>query len=298
MLAKKNNPWYVVYSINYEEEDIMKKMYTLFLALSIFFSCTFSTHAMEIQTEREPLSLVSEVFGIPMDVLAFVDVEMLDSLIYAAENNEVIDSSEAYIKVTMDETGDISMSTASYQEYLRDTVGSYSVNASTTDSSSGWMRFYTTVLSVNSTTGQASCSFKWLTSPSPRLKDVVGLALRNGTVKSGTANGFYSHSSPNTKYYHTFTSSEIRESGEGVTANFKLKLTDYVSEASDFAFIQTNFIKEGKSEGVTGTYAHQKFQLAVSPSFSINRQGLISISSGLKIVTYYVQDTGYVSIMW
>ena len=66
----------------------------------------------------------------------------------------------------------------------------------------------------------------------------------------------------------------------------------------DFAFLSLNFTKEGNSEGVNGSYAHQKVSITFSPSFSIDRVGKISLSGGFNIVSYYVQDTGYVSINW
>ena len=91
---------------------------------------------------------------------------------------------------------------------------------------------------------------------------------------------------------------DIRESGEGATAKFKLRLSDYTYDTNDFAFLSLNFTKEGNSEGVNGSYAHQKVSITFSPSFSIDRVGKISLSGGFNIVSYYVQDTGYVSINW
>ena len=69
-------------------------------------------------------------------------------------------------------------------------------------------------------------------------------------------------------------------------------------DTNDFAFLSLNFTKEGNSEGVNGSYAHQKVSITFSPSFSIDRVGKISLSGGFNIVSYYVQDTGYVSINW
>ena len=82
------------------------------------------------------------------------------------------------------------------------------------------------------------------------------------------------------------------------TANFKLRLSDYVYDTHDYAFLRFNFTKEGTSEGVNGTYAHQKLSIAFNPSFSIDRYGVISASGGFSIVNYYVQEKGYVSINW
>ena len=113
-----------------------------------------------------------------------------------------------------------------------------------------------------------------------------------------TTKGFYRHSSPNDNYEYTFQAKDIRESGEGATAKFKLRLSDYTYDTNDFAFLSLNFTKEGNSEGVNGSYAHQKVSITFSPSFSIDRVGKISLSGGFNIVSYYVQDTGYVSINW
>ena len=90
----------------------------------------------------------------------------------------------------------------------------------------------------------------------------------------------------------------MEETGAGVTANFKLRLSDYVYDTHDYAFLRFNFTKEGTSEGVNGTYAHQKLSIAFNPSFSIDRYGVISASGGFSIVNYYVQEKGYVSINW
>lgn len=270
----------------------MKKFLSIILSLAMIF--TLSITAFAAAPSENQLSQISDGFGIPMDVLADLNSETIRSLYEDVSTNKFISASDSYIKIITQESGEVIMREGTYAEYLRD----MSDRVNNTDESSGWMKFHTTVYEVNSTTGLASCAFTWLTPPTPRMTDVIGVSMRNGTTQYNTTKGFYRHSSPNDNYEYTFQAKDIRESGEGATAKFKLRLSDYTYDTNDFVFLSLNFTKEGNSEGVNGSYAHQKVSITFSPSFSIDRVGKISLSGGFNIVSYYVQDTGYVSINW
>lgn len=272
----------------------MKKLCSVMLSLILMFAISIPVFSANDNSDSSDLQKISDGFGIPVEVLVFLDTETIQSLYQDITMNRFVSATDSYIKVVETESGDIIMEEATYEQYLMDNMS----RVSTTNESSGWMRFHTTVYEVDSTTGLASCAFTWLTPPSPRMADVVGVSLRNGTTKAGTAYGFYSHTSPNDNYNYTFTSSDIRETGEGVTAEFDLRISDYVSETNDFIFLCLNFTKDGAAEGVTGTYAHQKISFTFSPSFSIDRTGVISLSSGIDIISYYAQKSGYVDIVW
>lgn len=267
-----------------------KKCISIVISLLLIFSLSSYAYGAENTLEK-----ISSGYGIPIHVLKTLDPEMIQSLYNDVTSNKLISSTDTYVKVTTSDAGDIVMEKASFKQFLNETKGK---TASNTDASSGWMKFHLTVYEINSTTGQATCAFTWLTSPSPRMKDAVGVSLRNGTVIHNTANGFYNHTAPKVNYTYDFKASDIEETGAGATAKFRLRLCNYISGITDYAFLRVNFTKEGNSEGVNGTYAHQKISISLNPSFSINRSGRISISGSTGITNNYTQETGYVSIVW
>ncbi len=237
-----------------------------------------------------------------MDILKTLDKETLQSFKINVANERLVSSNEAYIKVIVDENGEMKMEEGSILEYLTESQTlksntNVSINSST-NTDRGWIRIFTSVFEMNPTTGRATAGFTWLTTPSPRMRAVVGIGLRSGVVTSGTTSGFYNHTSPNKSYNYKFKSIDINETGVGTTANYRLTTSDYLSEANDYTFIQTNFTKEGNSEGATATYGHQRFQISVTPSFSIDRNGVISFSGSISFLTYYRQASGYASINW
>lgn len=270
----------------------MKRIISTLLSAMMIFTLTAPSFAIEASNDQ--FTTISNAFGIPIDALYNLDSETINSLYTDAVNNKLVSSNDTYVKIETTETGDMIMYEATYNQYLQETRS----RIGKTDESSGWMRFHTTVFEVDSRTGQASCAFTWLTPPSPRMRDVIGVSLRQGTVNYDTANGFYTHRSPNDNYSYTFKASDMEETGAGVTVNFQLRISDYVNDTSDYAILRFNFTKEGTSEGVNGAYAHQKISLALNPSFSINRNGIISASGGISLVSYYIQEKGYVSINW
>lgn len=270
----------------------MKKILSVVLTMLMAASLVVPGFA-DVGNDR--LMEISEGFGIPMDVLYDLDSETVDSLYEDVANNRLVGASTSYAKIYTTESGEVVMEPASYQEYL-----SRSGPPKTdTDESSGWMRFYTTVYEVDDNTGLASCSYTWLTPATPRLTDVVGISLRNGTVDNDTTSGFYRHSTSNGSETNPFGAADIDEHGGGVVASFRLAGADDFSTEGDYAFIRVNFTKEGNAEGVNGSYAHQRIKFSFNPSYSIDREGWISFAGGLpNISTYYVQDCGYVSITW
>lgn len=54
---------------------------------------------------------------------------------------------------------------------------------------------------------------------------------------------------------------------------------------------------KGRSEGLNGTYGHQRVSMALSPSFNIDRSGVLSCV-GVNIGMTYDQFKGYTSIAW
>ena len=270
----------------------MKKFLSVIFSLAMI--CTLSATAFATGPSQNQLSQISNGFGIPMDVLRMLDSETICSLYEDVSTNKFISASDSYIKIITKESGETFMREGTYAEYLQDI--SNRVNG--TDESSGWMRFHTTVYEIDKTTGFASCAFTWLTPPASRILDVVGISMRNGVTRTATTEGFYTHSSPSDNYKYTFQTKDIRESGEGATAKFNLRNSDYIDQTSDFAFLSLNFTKEGNSEGINGSYAHQTFAISFSPSFSIDRNGAISISGGVNLFDYYIEESGYIDIVW
>lgn len=270
----------------------VKKIFSIILSLVLLVSLTIPVSAHG--SESKNLAIISEVFGIPVSILETLDADTQTSLLADATNNRLVSSAETYVKITIDENNNTIMEEASYSDYLTETK----TRVSNTDETSGWMRFHTSVLEVDDTTGQATCAFTWLTPPPERFTDVVGLALAQGTVKMNTSEGFYRYVSPIESYHYDFTSADITEHGHGITCEVNLPASDYSYGTTDFIFLSTHFYKEGNSEGVVGTYAHKRLALALGLDFSIDRAGAISWSSSLSIVTYFTQESGYVSIEW
>lgn len=238
-----------------------------------------------------------------MDILKSLDKETIKSYRTNVANEKHFSSNESYIKVTIDENNEMHMEESSLSEYLMESQlmksdTGVSINSST-NTNRGWINIFTSVFERTATTGRATASFTWLTPPSPRMRAVVGIGLRNGVVISNTTSGYYYHTSPDKTYKYTFNASDIGESGGGTTANYRLTTSNYLSEARDFTFIQVNFMKEGNSEGATANYAHQKIQISWTPTFAISRDGMFSLSGGISFLTYYKQTLGgYASISW
>lgn len=61
--------------------------------------------------------------------------------------------------------------------------------------------------------------------------------------------------------------------------------------------MKTNIHKEGNSEGLNGTYAHQRIGINIEPEANIDRSGILSCI-GFNIGEYYDQYSGYIDIAW
>lgn len=268
----------------------MKKITSLLLSILMLFSLTISAAA---SPQLASLAETSEVFGIPIDILEDLDQDMLMSLREDAAKSGKISYTDTYVRV-VEEADGTHMVPSTYAEYLRATQ----TRVSKTDESSGWMKFHTTLIEVDATTGQASGAFTWLTPPSPRMMDVVGLALANGVFDMNSANGFYRYSCPGRIEETQFIQSDIKEEGHSVSCKFQLERSDYLSDAQDFIFLRATFAKEGNSAGVNSTYGHQKLAINLNLEFSIGRNGVISCSVLPSLSTYYDQAKGYASIRW
>lgn len=271
----------------------MKKFLSILLSL-VLLNTTMTATTLAYENTNEVYSQISETFGITSEELALLDPQIIQSLYNDILTGDLVATQETYIKITTNEAGQISMEESSYLDYMAETHG----RITNPDSSSGWMRFDTSVISYDSKSGSAYCHFTWLTPPSFRMTDIVGVSLRQGTLDYNTAYGYYSHHSPNDDYIYNFKASDISETGAGATATFKLRYSDYTYEASDAAFLSLRFTKDGPSEGVNGSYAHQGVAFSFSPSFSIDQFGDISASSGVNISPFFTQAKGYVSIRW
>lgn len=273
----------------------MKKLLSVILCLTMMFSLSATGFAASATPN---LNEVSQTYGIPVEVLETLDQPMLQSLINDMTNYDVVSSESKYIKIITNNKTETSRTIeGSYEQYISEIMSPIPF-ISDTDESSGWLRIHTTVIDKNNTTGQASCAFTWLTPPSPRQTDVMGLALTQGTFVHNSANGFYTHTSPNKDRTINYSSRSFDQEGHSINCKVKLELSDYLSEANDFMFLRSDFYKEGNSEGVNGVYGHKKWGLSINPSFSLSRAGVFSISGGFEFVDYYQQEKGYVSIHW
>ena len=106
-----------------------------------------------------------------------------------------------------------------------------------------------------------SCAVTWLTPAAPRLRDVMGITLENGTVRHNTAGGFYWHGGE----AQAFDVADVDEFGGGATASFPL--TGDENTGSEGAFMYLSFIKEGNSEGVSAAYATRRWNWMGPRSF-------------------------------
>lgn len=159
------------------------------------------------------------------------------------------------------------------------------------------MRINTTILDYGSY-AQISASYTWLTRPNFRLRDVLGLSITQGTVIEGTADGFYTYKTAQGTYTTDFsdTSSLFDYEGHGLVRPVALAKPDY-PVTYDFMFLKCNIYKESNSEGLNGAYGHQRLSISFTPSFNIDRSGVLSCV-GLSIGMAYDQFKGYTSISW
>ena len=130
------------------------------------------------------LNNISEIYGIPVSILETLDQEYVEDLIYNIENNEGVKYKDIYVKITSSEDGEPVSTESTYQEYL-DSMQSKAPK------SDEWMKVHITIIEKDADCAQISAAFTWLTRPSFRMRDVMGLSIIHGTIVNGTAKGFY-----------------------------------------------------------------------------------------------------------
>ena len=86
--------------------------------------------------------------------------------------------------ITSSEEGEPVSTESTYQEYL-DSMQSKAPK------SDEWMKVHITIIEKDADCAQISAAFTWLTRPSFRMRDVMGLSIIHGTIVNGTAKGFY-----------------------------------------------------------------------------------------------------------
>ena len=91
---------------------------------------------------------------------------------------------DIYVKITSSEDGEPVSTESTYQEYL-DSMQSKAPK------SDEWMKVHITIIEKDADCAQISAAFTWLTRPSFRMRDVMGLSIIHGTIVKGTAKGFY-----------------------------------------------------------------------------------------------------------
>lgn len=263
----------------------MKKISSLILALSMVFALSVTAIAAEnTSSTNEELS---NIYGIPMSVLETSSATTLSDLRSDLGQGTVVSSNDTYIKISYNELGDSIAQEVTYQEYV------VSTRLRDTDQNS-WMKVHTTIIDKGSY-AQVSAAYTWLTRPAFRMRDVIGLSITQGTFIDNSADGFYTYSTSQGTFDTNFTSG-FDYQGHGIVRNVTLAKPDYPTK-SDFMFIRANIYKEGASEGLNGTYGHQRASISIAPRFTIDRNGILS-AVGFNLGMTYDTFKGYTSIKW
>lgn len=266
----------------------LKKIVSLLLSLVMIFSFSLSASAAESPSNSS--ASISTIYGIPESILSTLPNDILVSLSNSIDNIVDYSTQVSYVKVSHTESGYSIATPTTYQDYLtasrlRDT------------DENDWMRIHTTIIDYG-TYGQISAAYTWLTRPSLRMNDVIGLSLTQGTVIDGSADGFYTYTTSQGSFTTDFSDNPgaFDYEGHGLVRNVILAKPDY-PVYSDFMFMRCNIYKEHNSEGLNGAYGHQRVSIALVPSFNIDRSGILSCV-GLNIGLSYDRFKGYTSIQW
>lgn len=268
----------------------MKRIISIILSLAMLI-CIVPMSAMASDFySYNAKQQVANVYGIPMDVLATLDEDILSRLVDDAADADVISSNDTYIKISYTEDGESIITDSTLLEYqraalLRDT------------DENDWMRIHTTIIDRGNY-AQVSAAYTWLTRPSFRMTDVIGLSITQGTFIDKSADGFYTYTTSQGSFDTDFskTPAKFDYQGHGIVRNVTLAKPDYPVN-SDFLFMKGNIHKESGSEGLNGTYGHQRVSVALVPSFNIDRNGWLSCV-GINIGMTYDQFSGYTDIAW
>ena len=207
--------------------------------------------------ESDRFTEMSEAFGVPREVLSGLESETADFLYETVSSGRLTADRTDYARIYTTDAGEAVMEKADYEEYLAATASPEPDG----DTSGGWVRLYTAIYETDETSALVSCAVTWLTPAAPRLRDVMGITLENGTVRHNTAGGFYWHGGE----AQAFDVADVDEFGGGATASFPL--TGDENTGSEGAFMYLSFIKEGNSEGVSAAYATRRWNWMGPRSF-------------------------------
>ncbi len=267
----------------------MKKLLSIVLSFSLIFGLVPVTAlATSLDSPDDVKQQISDVYGIPISVLDTLDQDTFDGLSNNLSEAISVSSEDTYIKITSTESGENLITESTYQEYLFSSISPY---ASDTRENS-WMRIHTTILDKGSY-AQVSAAYTWLTDNVFATHDVIGLSIVQGTFMSRTASGFRSYNNLGTIRTIYFTENDFVEQGHGITCTFPLEAIT----KNNFLFMQADIHKEAHSEGLNGSYGHQRISISFAPDFSIDRSGNLSCA-GFSIGMAYDQYSGYVDIAW
>ena len=272
----------------------MKKLLSTLLSIVLIlamcntaFAATPQSSTTEVQASREYLA---ELYDIPTDVVNTLSPTIISRLSQKANGAQSISSNDTYIKVTYNKDGSSTSRIATYQEYLSES------SLRDTDENS-WMRIHTTIVDKGSH-ATVSAAYTWLTRPAFRMRDVIGLSLTQGTFMDNTADGFYTYTTSQGSFTTDFsdTPGEFSYQGHGIVRNVTLSKPNN-PVATDYLFLSADIHKEANSEGLNGTYGHQRASISIVPSFTIDRTGWLSCV-GLNVGMTYDQFSGYTDTKW
>ncbi len=268
----------------------MKKFATILFSLIMICSLSDAVFADEQKNTDEIVQRISDVYGIALSDIELMPEEIFLRLADDIDEIDTFSANDTYWQISYDENGENVAKEATYQEYM------FSTFLRDTDESS-WMRIHTTIVDKGSK-AQISATYTWLTKAAPRMKDVIGLSVVQGTILDNTADGFYTYSTSDGSVYTDFskTPSAFDYQGDGLIRCVTLGKPDKTVKG-EMLFMKADIVKEGNSEGLNGSYAHQKLSISSVPSFTIDKNGIIA-SNGVNMSLNYTQFRGYTSVQW
>ena len=172
----------------------MKKVMSLLLVIALCLSMgtiAFADEAVVVKSFEEVKQHVSEVYGLPIDVVDKLDPQKVWDM--EVDDEQIVSTEEVYIQYVVDEKGNATATKttkAAYQAY----ISTPQLAANPVTETTSWMRIYLTIIN-NGSTYDLATTYTWLTTPAFLFNEHNILSTVWDYGNYITADGFYSYDS-------------------------------------------------------------------------------------------------------
>lgn len=223
---------------------------------------------------------VSEIYGIPNDILETLDEEYVRSL--DASPDQVIGSEKNYIKFSTDESGKPVAEVKTYNDYLNECMSLYADdNPKEDELFSGWLEVRLTVIQDSDTEARCAAVFDWAIDPSAyyKLQDIMAISFQNGTY-SGEASGFHSFKEQGENCYpEVYDASDFQNYSTAKRFVYlPIQLEEYQTDHFFFMSVKVVLDSDSNADRIFATYYRQTVELDWESV----------ISSGINLVSAFV----------